>query len=132
MTMIPASLKALICTPAIGREQLSICVVCPGAAGCDDNGKLKIHTVIACSLDHLDAFLDNNLDVFGVRWRNNGRQERQVNTKRLVSHGSASSNLLSQILRCGLRQSGQNSKTTSIRNSRSHFCCTNPLHTTCK
>lgn len=75
-------------------------------------------TIVSSSLDHLDALLDNDVAILGVRRGGHGRQQSQVDAKGLVGHGAATTDLIAQVLRRRLGQGSQDSETTGVGDSR--------------
>lgn len=89
------------------------------------NSNQRIHTIVAGSLDNLDALLDNDIAVLGIRRGGHGGQQGQVDTEGLVGHGAAAADLVAQVLGGGLGQGRQDSETTSVRHGRSELGGTN-------
>lgn len=63
--------------------------------------------VIASSLNYLDTFLNYHFSICIVIRRNQGREERQVDTEGVLGHRPASSDLFAEIFRSWLRQRRQ-------------------------
>lgn len=82
-------------------------------------------TIVASSLDDLDALLDNDIAILGIGGRGHGWEQSQVDTEGLVSHGAAAANLVTEMLRSGLRQSSQDSETAGIGHGRSKLGSSN-------
>jgi hypothetical protein len=87
-------------------------------SGADFGGSKEKRTIVAGSLDNLDALLDNDITILGVGRRSHGWEQRQVNAKGLVCHGTAPADLAAEMLGSGLRQGGQDSKTSSVGDGR--------------
>lgn len=98
-------------------------------------------------LNNIDLLLDNNASVCGIVRGNHGREEGQVDAKRLVGHRSASSDLFAQVFGCGLGESGKlcyretvfecvmecqtyYAQSSSVADSGSKLSVSDPLHTT--
>jgi len=81
--------------------------------------KCRKRTIVASSLDNLDALLDNDIAILGIGRRSHGWEQGQVDTEGLVSHGAAAANLVTEMLRSGLRQGSQDSETAGIGHGRS-------------
>lgn len=103
---------------------------------------------VSRSLDDADALLNDDAGVCWVVRRLEGWEECDVDAERLVGHGSASSNLLAQILWCRLSEccklgrmsvtclptpteaTAYYAQSTSVADRTCEFSVSNPLHAT--
>ncbi|MCY1304801.1 hypothetical protein D9M70_545700 [compost metagenome] len=84
--------------------------------------------VVAGGLQHLDAVLDDDIEVARVRRRVDRRQQRQVHAEWLVGHIAATADFLAQRLGGRLRQRGEDAQPAGVGDGRGHFRVADPLH----
>ena len=57
---------------------------------------------VASGFDDVNPRVDDNLRVAVVVWRDESREEGQVDAKWIVGHAAAAGNLLTEVFGCGL------------------------------
>lgn len=82
---------------------------------------------VACSLDDVDALVDDGLRVRLIVGRDHGRQKRDVHSKGVLGQGPASSDLLPQVVGRGKDQACDDAQSARVGYCRGEFSVAYPL-----
>src|SRR5690606_22879004 len=87
-----------------------------------------LDAAVARGLHHLDATVDDDIDIVFVRWWLDGGKDGHIDAEGLAGHGLAAGNLVAQIFRGGLGEAGEDAQAAGVGDGGGQLGLAHPLH----